>query len=283
MIKNAIEIILKKDVQQIFDEFSSCFNIRIVFFSVDGEELAVGLNKPCNEYCSLIREKLFQKDMCTHFEKVLLNKALKSKDMTTAQCYSGMIESVIPIFFENIHLGYCMLGQYRSDEKIKQDIIEKWKMEFKSTENLIIAYLKTPSFSKKQIQNIQNFFHVIVNYIVSNNMIILKRNLLLEQIIDHIHKNIDKSISIKDIARYFGKSVSTVSHLFTSILKKSFIQYVIELKLKKAEELFLKDPDITVFEVAYNIGYDDPYYFSRIFKKYKGISPSGFAKQLFQK
>ncbi len=283
MIKNTIEIILKKDVQQIFDEFSSCFNIRVVFFSVEGEELAVGLNKPCNEYCSLIRGKLFQKDMCTHFEKSLLNKALKSKNMTTSQCYSGMIESVIPIFFENIHLGYCMLGQYRGDEKIKQDIIEKWKKEFKSTENLIIAYLKTPSFSKKQIQNIQNFFHVIVNYIVSNNMIVLKRNLLLEQIIDYIHRNIDKSISIKDISNYFGKSVSTVSHLFTSILKKSFIQFVIELKLKKAEELFLKDPDITVFEVAYNIGYDDPYYFSRIFKKYKGISPSGFAKQLFQK
>src|SRR4030042_5637258 len=214
MIKTTIEIILKKDVQQIFDEFSSCFNIRTVFFSVEGKELAVGLNKPCNEYCSLIREKLFQKDMCMHFEKTLLNKALKSKDMTTFQCYSGMIESVIPIFFENIHLGYCMLGQYRSDEKIKQDIIEKWKKEFKSTENLIIAYLKTPSFSKKQIQNIQNFFHVIVNYIVSNNMIVLKRNLLLEQIIDYIHRNIDKSISIKDISNYFGKSVSTVSHLF---------------------------------------------------------------------
>ena len=283
MIQNTIEIILKKDVQQIFDEFSSCFNIRIVFFSIYGEELAVGLNKPCNEYCNLLREKLFQKDLCIHFEKSLLNKALKSKDMITAQCYAGMIESVIPIFFDNIHLGYCMLGQYRVDERIKQDIIEKWKGKIISIEKLIISYLKTPSFSKKQIQNMQNFFQVIVNYIVSNNMIILKRNLLLEQIIDYINRNFDKSLSIKDISNYFGKSISTVSHLFTSILKKSFIQFVIELKLKKAEELFLKDPDITVFEVAYNIGYDDPYYFSRIFKKYKGVSPSRFAKQLFQK
>ena len=283
MIPNTIEIILKDDVQQIFDEFSSCFNIRIVFFSIYGDELAVGLNKPCNEYCNVIREKLSQENLCLCFEKTLLNKALKSKGMITDHCYAGMFETVIPIFFDNIHLGYCMLGQYRSDEKLKQETIEKWKKEIKSPEKLIISYLKTPSFSKKQIQNIQNFFHVIVNYIVSNNMIILKRNLLLEQVIDYIHKNISKSISIKEIAKYFGKSVSTISHLFTLILKKSFIQFVIELKLKKAEELFLKDPDITVFEVAYNIGYDDPYYFSRIFKKYKGISPSRFAKKLFQK
>ncbi len=54
-MKSSIEIILKNDVQQIFDEFSFCFNIRIGFMSPVGKEIAVGLKKPCNEFCTLIK------------------------------------------------------------------------------------------------------------------------------------------------------------------------------------------------------------------------------------
>ena len=73
-MKSTIEILLKKDVQKIFDKFSLCFNIRIVFFTPDGKELAVGLNKPSNELCKLMREELHKKKACMCFDKQILNK-----------------------------------------------------------------------------------------------------------------------------------------------------------------------------------------------------------------
>jgi AraC-like DNA-binding protein len=280
-MKSTIEILLKKDVQKIFDKFSLCFNIRIVFFTPDGRELAVGLNKPANELCRLMKKKLHKEKLCTCFDREILHKALTKMDMVTEYCYAGMIESIVPIFYQNIHLGYCKLGQYRSENTLNNEIITEWKEKIGSPEKLIIAYLKTPSFSKEQIANIQSLFYVIVDYIVSQNMITVKRNMTLEKIITFINNNVEKNITLKDVSHYVYKSASTISHLFSSLLKKSFKQYVIELKLKKAEEYLLNEPGITIIEVANKLGYDDPYYFSRLFKKYKGLSPTAFLKKMY--
>lgn len=160
-------------------------------------------------------------------------------------------------------------------------ILEEWKEKVGSPEKLIIAYLKTPSFSKAQIANIQSLFQLMVDYIVSQNMIVIKKNMTLEKIMYYVNTHLHENITIDEVSRYINKSVSSLSHLFTSLLKKSFKHYVIECKLKKAEELLLEHPEMTIVEIADQLGYDDPYYFSRLFKKYKGLPPSEYLKQSY--
>ncbi len=276
-MRSAIEIILKEDVQDIFDGFSSCFSIRIGFFSPTGEELAVGLRKPESEFCTLVRESLQKKDKCLTLDSEKWQEALQRKDMVTYHCFAGMIESIIPIFYENIHLGFFMMGQYRSEErKLNRSLLDEWEERFGSSEKLVLAYLKTPSITRNQIDSIQQFFRVIVNYIVSQNMITIKSNLIVERIINYAKTHIDENLSVEEAAALVGKSTSTVSHLFTSMLHKSFKQVIIELKIEKAEEYFRLGPNVTIRDVAGLVGYDDPYYFSRLYKKYRGHSPSGY-------
>ncbi len=275
-MKSTIEIILKDDVQKIFDEFSYCFNMRVGFFSPEGDELAVGLKKPSSEFCSLVRESLNKRDECLILDNEKRMEALLKRDMVTYHCFAGMIESIIPIYFENIHLGFFMMGQYRSNQKINRSLLAEWEERFGSSEKLVIAYLKTPSFSQDQIKSIQQFFRVIVNYIVSQNMITLKSNLIVEQIINYAKNHIDRYFSIDEAASLVGKSTSTVSHLFSSMMHRSFKHIIIELKMEKAEEYFRLGPNITIREVARKVGYDDQYYFSRIYKKYRGCPPSEY-------
>jgi AraC-like DNA-binding protein len=81
-------------------------------------------------------------------------------------------------------------------------------------------------------------------------------------------------LSLDEAARLAGRSRSTVSHLFRRALGRSFKRSQIETRLERADELFHADPHITVREVAYRVGYDDPLYFSRIYKKHRGVPPS---------
>jgi len=275
-MKSTIEIILKDDVQNIFDAFSSCFNIRIGFLSPEGKTLAAGLKKPCNEFCVLVREALNKKQKCLALDEEKRREALRKKDMITWYCYAGMIESIIPIYYEGIHLGFFMMGQYRNEKKINKALIQEYEKRFGSPEELIISYLKIPSFSEKQIKDMQNFFRLIVDYIVSQNLIILKSNLIVEKIISYAKNHIDEQISVSKAAILANRSASTVSHLFSNLLHKSFKQVMTELKIEKADELFLQDPEITVKETANLLGYDDPYYFSRLYKQYRGYAPSHF-------
>lgn len=275
-MKSTIEIILKEDVQRIFDAFSSCFNIRIGFLSPEGKILAVGLEKPCNDFCTQIRDALNKKEKCLALDKEKMKEALVEKDMITWRCYAGMIESIMPLYYEGVHLGFFMLGQYRDGRKMDRQLLREYEKKFGSAQDLIIAYLKTPSFSQRQIQDMQNFFRLVVNYIISQNLIVLKSNLVVEKIIEHARNNQEKNLSIQEAAKIAGRSVSTVSHLFSNLLQKSFKQVMIELKIEQAEQYFKQDPDITVKEVAATLGYDDPYYFSRIYKKVRGFAPSKF-------
>ncbi len=278
-MKSSIEIILKDDVHRIFDAFSACFKIRIGFLSPEGKQLLVGLEKPGNEFCMLVRNALDKKKKCLALDEEKRKEALLNKDLFTWQCYAGMIESIIPIYFDGIHLGFFMMGQYRSEKKINRSLLLEYAKRFGASEELIISYLKTPSFSEEEIKDMQKFFKLIVNYIVSQNLIIIKSNLVLEKIINHARIHYDQQLSISEAARIAGRSTSTVSHLFTGILHKTFKQVMIELKMEKAEEFFKKEPDITVKEAAMRLGYDDPYYFSRVFKKRRGVAPSKFVSK----
>jgi len=71
-----------------------------------------------------------------------------------------------------------------------------------------------------------------------------------------------------------SSDLSSLSHLFKKVLGKSFKQFQIEIKLERAEEYLRTIPGISVGEAANRVGYQDPLYFSRIFRKYKKVPPS---------
>jgi AraC-like DNA-binding protein len=81
-------------------------------------------------------------------------------------------------------------------------------------------------------------------------------------------------LSLDEASELVHSSKSTVSHLFKKITGKSFKRYQIELKLDRAQRDLRTIPGITVSKVAYSLGYTDPLYFSRLYKKHKRIAPS---------
>ncbi|MDA3129432.1 helix-turn-helix domain-containing protein [Aliibacillus thermotolerans] len=56
------------------------------------------------------------------------------------------------------------------------------------------------------------------------------------------------------------------------------MDYFIQVRIEKATEL-IKTTDLFISDIAEQVGYQDPYYFSRLYKKYTGISPSAVRRQ----
>jgi YesN/AraC family two-component response regulator len=63
---------------------------------------------------------------------------------------------------------------------------------------------------------------------------------------------------------------------------RTIINYLNFVRVKKAGDL-IADTDINFSEIGYLVGIDDPYYFSKIFKKYTGLSPTLYRKKVFMK
>jgi two-component system, response regulator YesN len=88
----------------------------------------------------------------------------------------------------------------------------------------------------------------------------------------------DPALSLHEVAARVNLSASHFSVVFSHETDQNFKEYLIEIRIKKAKEL-LRMTALRSADVAYQVGYNDPHYFSSVFKKYTGQSPIEFRLQ----
>lgn len=93
----------------------------------------------------------------------------------------------------------------------------------------------------------------------------------------YLEKHYTDDISLEDMASQVNISPQYFSKLIKKTTGFNFIDWLSMLRVRKAKEL-LTDSSLTVKEVCFMVGYKDPNYFSRIFKKRIGITPSEYVK-----
>ncbi|RXZ82192.1 AraC family transcriptional regulator [Paenibacillaceae bacterium] len=106
-----------------------------------------------------------------------------------------------------------------------------------------------------------------------------KRNLDLERAIRYMNDRMTESIKLGELAAHTGLSRQHLIYLFN--LETGFppVEYYLRMKMQKAGQL-LSLTDLTIKEIAAAVGIADPYYFSRMFKKRIGVSPSEYRSEL---
>jgi len=106
-----------------------------------------------------------------------------------------------------------------------------------------------------------------------------KKNRPLERSIRYIHSAYSQKLSIPQLAAMENLSNSRYIALFNKHMGMSPSAYILELRLNYACEL-LKSTDMSIKQVGHLVGYTDSHFFSKIFKKYTGISPTEYKNTL---
>lgn len=92
---------------------------------------------------------------------------------------------------------------------------------------------------------------------------------------DYIDRNYKKDISAKDVAGILGYSDVYFSKVFKQLFDDNFINYLTKIRIDRAK-LLLKDVSFNIKEVGKSVGYADSNYFTKVFKRSIGISPSEY-------
>lgn len=98
---------------------------------------------------------------------------------------------------------------------------------------------------------------------------------LVEKAKEYIKGRYFKDISLDDVSREINISPYYFSKLFKEETGENFIEYVTAIRMEKAKEL-LSRTDMSVKEICCEVGYADPNYFSRSFKKNVGVTPTEY-------
>ena len=92
---------------------------------------------------------------------------------------------------------------------------------------------------------------------------------------DYIDRNYKKDISAKDVAGILGYSDVYFSKVFKQLFDDNFINYLTKIRIDRAK-LLLKDISFNIKEVGKSVGYADSNYFTKVFKRSIGMSPSEY-------
>ena len=102
---------------------------------------------------------------------------------------------------------------------------------------------------------------------------------VIQDIEKYIEENLDKKLSLTDISESIHMNKSYISRMFKEKAGENLFDYINKRKIEKAKQL-IKNNELRMYEIALNVGMEDTAYFSRVFKKYEGISPSEYQKEL---
>lgn len=101
---------------------------------------------------------------------------------------------------------------------------------------------------------------------------------ILKLAVDFIdHNYMDEEISLNKAAHVANVSANHFSALFSQNMGQTFTEYLTGLRMSKAKEL-LRCTSMRSNEIAGEVGYKDAHYFSYLFKKTQGMTPSEYRK-----
>lgn len=97
-------------------------------------------------------------------------------------------------------------------------------------------------------------------------------------LLDYIHQNYAGKITSSDIEQEFDCNYDYINRVFSKFTGHSIMRYVNLIRINHAKEL-IEATHLSFGEIGYLTGLDDPYHFSKLFKKYAGVSPTQYYKR----
>ena len=102
-----------------------------------------------------------------------------------------------------------------------------------------------------------------------------KKESLYDQVQEYIEKNYSKKITLNDIAEELHANSSYLSRLYKKESGQNLFDVILKKRIEKAK-VYMETTDRKIYEISQSVGFDDTGYFSRIFKRYTGVSPKEY-------
>lgn len=270
---NKDELIIEVDkIKKMMDLCSSLFGIRTAFiYAIDDvqyiNEIA-GNNGDFQNYCILIQKEL--KHRCITCDRDRFKEAGEKKAPLLYRCDNGLYEMYLPLFTEDILIGYLHFGQVRVEKDFKVVAQECSLYEHSMIDALEKSYNAMKIIEKEKLVLIAELFQQFADIILKNKLIELKKAKPEFYLKKYIEENLGKPVNIKSAAEFVGVSSSFVTHRYKEVYGMSFHEYVNFARIEYSK-LLLKTHSIA--ETFQMCGFNNRYHFSKVFKKVVGVTP----------
>ena len=151
------------------------------------------------------------------------------------------------------------------------------------SEYVISLYSEAIRVAQSQEKYFQQLLAGIVNHLLGivfsthENRKLMESSspMLIDNARSYMQSMVENDMKMPEVAAYLNMSYSSFRHMFKQYTGMAPSQYYINLKIQKAKEM-LRSTSATIKEISYHLHFDTPEYFTKIFRKKTGMSPSRF-------
>lgn len=277
-----------KILRELEDAF---FKLTGVDFSfIDLKNQPVILSQYANHFCKVLLSSKKDSPLFDVIKKTSQH-ITSTKKPYIYDCH-GLTQVMVPIVVNEEVIGAVLTCPIKTGDSPKSlpDGIVKDKHAQTELQKL---YQDLPLLNRELIKASSELLSLSINYIFKNEYDFLvvedldkqysRNQRAVIKAVKYIKKNYhDKEISLQRVAAEVALSHYYFSHIFKDELKITFIDYLTKVRMKAAAKL-LKNRNLNVNQIAYAVGYQDPNYFSKVFKRVMKTSPIEYRHVLLKK
>lgn len=202
--------------------------------------------------------------------------------------HSIKIDTKDPICFMSVHFDYTSVNHKYGKWEFENypgilplstsiELNDYYQIESSFSELVKTWYSKIPGYEFLSKTDFQRLL-IVIYYSSKRHKKNSEHSVKVEKIITYMNKNIDKKLGLLDFSEYVQLSQFHMSRIFKNATGYSVIRFFNKLKMDKAKELLIEGEN-KIKEISTFLGFTDEFYFSRIFKKIEGISPSEYSSK----
>lgn len=230
---------------------------------------------PFSPFCAALRKDPARNARCEQCDRDHLRIALTQNEPHCYVCHAGCRESMIVMRGrDGTPMGVLIFGQLRTRKELPNPRLYARRNDAARLKRL---YRKLPPMSAESARQWARVFAVVGRFIVDSALQEMRREGWARTAFDYIEANMDRPVSLPEVAAACGKSRSFLTHNFARRFGMPFRRYMNGRRIARAKELLVEG--LPIKEVSTRMGFGDRYVFTRLFTKATGVSPGRFARK----
>lgn len=269
-----------------------------VGFTTRDPSIAKGVNPHCihkSPYCIFLKNHAALWTRCHQASDHLRRVCEEDNACFKGMCYAGFSETVTPVMWNDKLIAAICVGGYelnreKSLARIRRTC-DSYHLDYEAAQaqyDLSITMQAPNTLLTEEIGGVlADFFRMhyvsLVNGGYTNPDLDhgadTTRLSILTNSLEYIHMNYNQDIRLRDVAAFCCCSESYISHSFKKNMNCNINQFVNRVRIEHAQRMILQG-EATMREIADQCGFSDPNYFSTVFLREVGMSPTKYKKSL---
>jgi len=264
-------------LSQILMDFYALSHIRIVIYDSGFQRIAA-YPEQSSGFCSLLKQNPDSKKLCRKNEAESCAICSQKNSLYIYQCHAGLTEAVAPIKMNDMILGYIMFGQILSNNSDGKAILAYASRYIADQTLLNSSFHKLEIRNHKQIEAVANVMQACTSYLWIDGIIKMDSESNIYLLTDYINQNLSEDLSVEHLCSLLKISRVKLYEMAHKYYGMSIAKYILKKRIEKAAQL-LSESGCYVRDAAINVGFYDYNYFSKVFKKEMGITPTKYKKE----